>query len=55
MAHKNRQERDREQALMWAQRMEVQSVQKKAVDNIKDMKDFDHVKRNNQTKLGNKQ
>ena len=40
---------------MLAKRVEVQRLQKKAQDNMKSMKDFEHTQRSKKTKIVDKQ
>ena len=54
-AQKNMREIDSEQVLIWAQRVEIQRVQKKALDEINNVKDFNHINRGKRTKIDNKQ
>ena len=51
MAQKNTQEIDSKLVLIWVQRVKVQRVQKTNINDIKSMKDFDHI----QTKIADKQ
>ena len=38
-----------EQALVWSQRVEAQRVQNNALDEMKNVKDFDHIQRGKRT------
>ena len=54
-AQKNKQETDSKKVLKWAQRVEVQRVQKKVLDDMNSMKHCDHIQMNKQTKIADKQ
>ena len=44
-----------ELVLMWAQRVQVQRVQKRALDEMKSVKDFDHIQWGKRNKIADKQ
>ena len=46
---------DNEQVLMWAQRVEMQRVQKKALNEMKNVGNFNHIHSGKRTKIYNKQ
>ena len=54
-AQRNIREIDSEQVLMWGQGVEVHRAQKKALDEVKNIKDFDHIYSGKRTGIDNKQ